>query len=82
MVKLYFEELIMKKIFIHTDYIELQNVLKKENIISTGGEAKIFLQMNKIFVNDILENRRGRKLYPGDKVKVGETIYLIDKDVG
>lgn len=72
----------MKKIFIHTDYIELQNVLKKENIISTGGEAKIFLQMNKIFVNDILENRRGRKLYPGDKVKVGETIYLIDKDVG
>ena len=75
MVKLYFEELIMKKIFIHTDYIELQNVLKKENIISTGGEAKIFLQMNKIFVNDILENRRGRKLYPGDKVKVDETIY-------
>ena len=56
----------MKKVLIHTEYIELQNVLKKENVISTGGEAKIYLKENEVFVNDILETRRGRKLYPQD----------------
>ena len=82
MVSLHSKERIMKQVRIHTEYIELQNVLKLENIISTGGEAKIYLQMNDVFVNDILENRRGRKLYPGDQVKIGNIVYLIEKDVG
>ena len=60
----------MKKFLIHTEYIELQNVLKKENVISTGGEAKIYLKENEVFVNDILETRRGRKLYPGDQIRI------------
>ncbi len=72
----------MKKICIHTEYIQLQNVLKLENIISTGGEAKLFLQQNSVLVNDLLENRRGRKLYVGDRVKVNNEVYLIVDDVG
>ncbi len=70
----------MKKILIHTEYIELQNVLKKSGIIFTGGEAKIFLKENVVYVNDEQENRRGRKLYPGDQVKVNNEIYLIEKE--
>lgn len=72
----------MKKICIRTEYIQLQNVLKLENIISTGGEAKLFLQQNDVLVNDLLENRRGRKLYVGDRVKVNNEVYLIVDDVG
>ena len=72
----------MKKISIHTEYIELQNVLKISGIIYTGGEAKIFLKENEVYVNDILENRRGRKLYPGDQVKVENQTYLIEKNEG
>ena len=72
----------MKKVLIHTEYIELQNVLKKENVISTGGEAKIYLKENEVFVNDILETRRGRKLYPGDKIRIKDETYLIEKNVG
>ena len=72
----------MKKISIHTEYIELQNVLKISGIIYTGGEAKIFLKENEVYVNDILENRRGRKLYPGDQVKVEGQTYLIVKNEG
>ena len=51
-------------------YITLNVLLKLTNIISTGGEAKYFLANNEVLVNGILENRRGRKLYPGDVVEV------------
>ena len=72
----------MKMISIHTEYIELQNVLKLSGIIYTGGEAKIFLKTNEVYVNDIHEDRRGRKLYPGDQVKIDNEIYLIEKNEG
>jgi len=69
----------MKKVLIHTEYIELQNVLKKNGIIQTGGEAKFFLQNNSVLVNGELENRRGKKLYPGDQVEILNEVYLIEK---
>lgn len=55
---------------LNKEYIKLDQFLKMSNIISTGGEAKIYLMENKVLVNDIEENRRGRKLYPGDTVTV------------
>ena len=54
--------------------------MKKSGIIFTGGEAKIFLKENVVYVNGEQENRRGRKLYPGDQVKVNNEIYLIEKE--
>ena len=69
----------MKKVLIHTEYIELQNVLKKNGIIHTGGEAKFFLSENSVLVNGEFENRRGRKLYPGDQVEILNELYLIEK---
>lgn len=71
----------MKEIKIHTDYILLQNVLKLADIISTGGEAKVYLIDHDVYVNSVLENRRGRKLYPGDEVGIQNEIYKIVKDV-
>lgn len=53
-----------------SEYIKLDQFLKMANIISTGGEAKIYLMENKVLVNGVEENRRGRKLYPGDTVVV------------
>ena len=67
----------MKKVLIHTEYIELQNVLKKNGIIQTGGEAKFFLQNNSVLVNGELENRRGKKLYPGDQVEILNEVYKV-----
>ena len=58
-------------------YITLGIVLKLGKIISTGGEAKIFLSENDVLVNGEKENRRGRKLYPEDKVKVADNVFLI-----
>lgn len=63
---------------ITTEYITLQQFLKFSGIAQTGGEAKIFVKEKEIYVNDEKENRRGRKLYPGDKVKVdGKTFEVL-----
>ncbi len=55
---------------LNSEYIKLYQFLKMANIISTGGEAKFYLMENDVLVNGMKENRRGRKLYPGDIVTV------------
>ena len=55
---------------ITTEYITLQQFMKLSGIVSTGGEAKLRIKEMDIVVNGEKENRRGRKLYPGDKVKI------------
>ena len=60
------------------DFITLNVLLKLTNIISTGGQAKWYLQENEVLVNGILENRRGRKLYPGDVIEVEGQTFIIE----
>lgn len=61
------------------EFITLQSLLKITNTISTGGMAKIFLAEETVLVNEEPENRRGRKLYPGDVVQVSNQIFKIKK---
>ncbi|MBO5542400.1 MAG: S4 domain-containing protein YaaA [Acholeplasmatales bacterium] len=68
----------MKPLKITTPYITLQQLLKIENIISSGGEAKFYLAENPVLVNGELENRRGRKLYPKDVIKVDNQEFIIE----
>ena len=70
----------MKKISIKTEYITLGQFLKLADIISTGGEAKFYLLNNVIYVDNIVDNRRGRKLYPGTILKCSNEVYEIVKD--
>ena len=55
---------------ITTPYITLGQLLKLASIIGNGGEAKAFLASHEVLVNGEPDNRRGRKLYPGDEIKV------------
>ncbi len=68
----------MESLKIKTEYITLQQLLKIEDIISSGGEAKYFLSNNEVYVNGELENRRGRKLYPNDVIKVASKEFKIE----
>ena len=68
----------MKPLKITTPYITLQQLLKIEDIISSGGEAKYYLSSNPVLVNNEEENRRGRKLYPGDVIKVDNQEFKIE----
>ena len=58
-------------------YITLNILLKITGIISTGGQAKYYLQENTVLVNKEEENRRGRKLYPGDEILVEGKKFII-----
>lgn len=62
---------------INDDFITLGQFLKIVDLVSTGGETKYFLNTNEIFINNTPDNRRGRKLYKGDKVIVLNKEYEI-----
>lgn len=62
---------------ITTPYITLGQLLKLANLIGNGGEAKFFLSAEEVKVNGEIDQRRGRKLYPGDEVLVQGKTYRI-----
>lgn len=68
----------MKEIAINTEYIALGQFLKLADCISTGGQAKFFLQEAVVHINGEADNRRGRKLYAGDRVEVeGCGVFVV-----
>ncbi|GIP50973.1 S4 domain-containing protein YaaA [Paenibacillus vini] len=62
----------MKTIQISSEYIKLDQFLKLADCVSTGGMAKALLQEGAVKVNREPEDRRGRKLYPGDEIEVAD----------
>ncbi len=58
----------MEFVEIKTEYITLGQMLKYINVVESGGRVKDLLDEKTIYVNGIKENRRGKKLYPGDAV--------------
>lgn len=67
----------MKNISIKDEYVTLGQFLKIADIISTGGEAKLFLSFNEVLINGESDNRRGRKLYKGDNLEILGVKYKI-----
>lgn len=67
----------MIEVKIHSEYILLGQMLKFSGIIGNGGEAKSFLSANLVLVNGLLDQRRGKKLYPGDVIEVLNRKYVI-----
>ena len=60
------------------EFITLQNLLKFENLASSGGEAKHLIISGLVSVNGETETRRGKKLRKGDTVTIGkEKIVMI-----
>ncbi|MCK8607434.1 S4 domain-containing protein YaaA [Apilactobacillus ozensis] len=69
-----------KNVIISTDFITLGQLLKEENVVSSGGQAKWYLRENTVMVNSEPDDRRGRKLYDGDNVEVPDAgMFFIRK---
>jgi ribosome-associated protein len=56
--------------------IKLDQFLKRESVVFSGGEAKHLIQSGAVKVNGIVETQRGRKLHEGDVV-VLEDMELV-----
>ncbi|UKN02917.1 RNA-binding S4 domain-containing protein [Paracrocinitomix mangrovi] len=61
------------------EFIELNKLLKVEQIAQTGGHAKILIAEGSILVNEEVENRVRRKLREGDKVAFDDIIIEITR---
>lgn len=68
----------MTEIKIDTEFIKLDAMLKFANLVSSGGEAKIRIAEGEVLVNGEACTMRGKKLRPGDTVKLdGETVKIV-----
>lgn len=62
----------IEQIKITTEYIQLDQLLKFANVISTGGQVKFLLSEQSIFVNNELCHEKRKKIRPGDVVQVAD----------
>ena len=65
---------------INNNYIKLDQFLKWQGIVQTGGEAKIRIKEGEVIVNGEIETRRGKKLRTGDRVSIGGNSYDVQLD--
>ncbi|MEZ4733802.1 MAG: RNA-binding S4 domain-containing protein [Caldilineaceae bacterium] len=57
--------------------IKLDQFLKLAQVVESGGQAKQLIQAGLVYVNGVIETRRGRKLRAGDVVVVdGEELVV------
>ncbi len=61
-------------------HIRLDQLLKREGVAGTGGQAKWLIQDGAVKVNGEVETRRGRKLRAGDRVEVGDARIEVHLD--
>ncbi|NLP47047.1 MAG: S4 domain-containing protein YaaA [Epulopiscium sp.] len=68
----------MEVVVITTEYIKLAQFLKYINVVSSGAEAKYWIQEGKVKVNGEVATERGKKLRTGDQVEIeGEGMYQV-----
>lgn len=56
----------MEYITIKDEFIKLGQALKLAGLVESGVDAKIVIQNGEVLVNGEVDERRGKKLYPGD----------------
>ena len=68
----------MKESKIETEFIKLDQFLKYESLVGSGGEAKNVIQDGLVKVNGNIETARGKKLYKGDIIEIfGEAVKIV-----
>ncbi|MEM6363658.1 MAG: RNA-binding S4 domain-containing protein [Planctomycetota bacterium] len=60
--------------------IRLDELLKSQGLVGTGGEAKIRIQSGEVTVNGQVETRRRRQLHVGDRICFGDVEIDIEPD--
>ena len=68
----------IEKVSITTEFIKLDQLLKWIAVVGSGTEAKEIILDQKVKVNNEIEIRRGRKIYPGYRVQVFNVVYEIE----
>ena len=64
----------------NAETIRLDQFLKLQGVVGTGGQSKVLIQSGDVSVNGQIETRRGRQLGPGDAIVVGDQEWVVETD--
>lgn len=67
----------MQTIEINREPTELYLILKFENLVASGGEAKFVISEAMVKVNGQVEIRKRKKIVAGDIIEFGGEKYLV-----
>ena len=59
------------------EFIRLGQALKKAGIVGSGSDAKAVILNGEVKVNGSTEERRRKKLYPGDTISFNGEVFQI-----
>lgn len=62
---------------IREGYIELYKILKLQNLVASGGEAKCVISEGMVLVNGSVETRKRKKIVPGDWVEFAGHLIMV-----
>lgn len=62
----------MKNVEITEEPVELCRILKFENMVASGGEAKHVISEGLVKVNGEIETRKRKKIFSGDIIEFGD----------
>ena len=66
-----------EKIFIETEFIKLDNLLKLSGAFQTGGQAKLMVQNGAVKLNGEICTMRNRKIRSGDVVETDDIVIEV-----
>ena len=72
----------VQSIHISGEYIKLDALLKFASLASTGGEAKQRIQNGEIFLGKEVCTSRGKKIRPGEVIRLGGNALLVKQGPG
>ena len=61
----------IREVVVLKEPVELYKILKFENMVCSGGEAKAAIAEGRVLVNGAIETRKRKKIICGDIVKFG-----------
>lgn len=71
------EEVYATLVEINKEPTELYKILKFENIVSGGGEAKQVISEGYVYLNGEVETRKRKKVYSGDLIYFNEQYLQV-----
>ena len=67
-----------RDVMLNQEPVELYKILKFENLVMSGGEAKHVIAEGMVEVNGEVETRKRKKIFAGDIVEFqGEQMHLV-----
>ena len=67
----------MRDVQIKSEPVELYKILKFENLVMSGGEAKHAIAQGLVTLNGQVETRKRKKVFAGDVISFGQEMLKI-----